>query len=284
MRPFIRMEGHGKTMISLLRRCAAGLLAALGFALPASATTYSTDFTDLWYNPAESGWGVNLIQQSDTIFATLFVYGQDGSAHWFVASALKGSGGTFFSGTLFETTGPAFSVFFNPAAVNTTPVGNMTLSFNSVSTGTLSYTVNGIPVSKQIQRQTWTGENLSGNYLGGLTANGSSCGNGATNGPVLIFDTLTVTHTGGQVTARVNFFNSSGTASVCTFSGAYGQTGRLGNVTGSFSCTFGTTPGNQGTFTISQIDAGVNGFNGNFQGSDQFCNYNGFFGGVRDVL
>lgn len=271
-------------MISLLRRCAAGLLVTLGFAMPASATTFSTDFTDLWYNPAESGWGVNLIQQNNIIFATLFVYGSDNQAHWFVASNLQGAGGNTFSGSLFQTTGPAFFQTFNPNAVTTFPVGNMTITFNTVSTGTLSYSVNGTPVTKQIQRQTWAGENLSGNYLGGLTANGTSCGNGATNGPVLIFDTLTVTHSGSQVNARVNFFNSSGTASVCNFSGTYGQTGRLGNVTGSFSCTFGSTPGNQGTFTVSQIDAGVNGFNGSFQGSDQFCNYNGFFGGVRDVL
>ncbi|HET9652705.1 MAG TPA: hypothetical protein VFP36_10955, partial [Usitatibacter sp.] len=216
--------------------------------------------------------------------ATLFVYGTDNRAHWFVASNLQGTSASSFSGQLFETTGPVFFATFNPNAVSATPVGNMTFTFNTVSTGTLSYTVNGVGVTKQIQRQTWAGENLTGSYLGGLTANGSSCGNGATNGPVLIFDTLTVSHAGGSVTARVNFFNSAGTASVCTFSGSYGQTGRLGNVNGSFSCTFGSAPGNQGTFSISQIDAGVNGFNGVFQGSDQFCTYNGFFGGVRDVL
>ncbi|HET9580785.1 MAG TPA: hypothetical protein VFP44_23360 [Usitatibacter sp.] len=271
-------------MTSLLKRCAAGLLVTLGFAMPASATTFSTDFTDLWYNPAESGWGVNLIQQNNVIFATLFVYASDNQPFWFVASNLQATSGNTFSGTLFQTSGPAFFQAFNPNAVVNSPVGSMTLTFNTASTGTLVYTVNGTQVTKQVQRQTWAGENLSGNYLGGLTASGTNCGNGATNGPVLIFDTLTVSHSGGQVTARVNFFNSSGTASVCTFSGAYGQNGRLGNVNGSFSCTFGSTPGNQGTFNISQIDATVNGFNGVFQGSDQFCNYNGFFGGVRDVI
>lgn len=270
-------------MISLLRRCAAGLLVALGFGLPASAATSGIDFTDLWYNPAESGWGVNLIQQNNVIFATLFVYGADSSARWFVASNLQGGGSTF-SGSLFQTTGPAFSSVFNPQAVTTTAVGSMTINFNSVSTGTLTYTVNGVSVTKSIQRQTWTGENLSGTYLGGLTASGSACRNGATNGAVLIFDVLTVTHSGGNVSARVDFFNAQGTASQCTFSGPYGQNGKLGNVSGNFSCTFGSTPGNQGTFTISQISPSINGFTGAFSGSDQFCNYTGFFGGVRDVL
>ena len=271
-------------MTSLFRRCAAGLLVALGFSLPASATTAGTDFTDLWYNPAEDGWGINLIQQSNIIFATMFVYGTDNRAHWFVASDMRPSGSTF-SGVLYETTGPAFNATWNPAQVNKPPVGSITITFTTINSATLTYTVSGsAPVTKQIQRQTWAGENLSGAYLGGLTANGTNCRNGATNGPVLIFDVLTVTHSGTNLTARVNFFNSSGTSSVCTFSGTYGQDGRLGKVNGSFNCTFGSTPGNQGTFAINEIAATQNGFNGSFTGSDQFCSYNGYFGGVRDVL
>jgi len=117
-------------MISLIRRCAAGLVVALGVSMPASAVTAGTDFTDLWFNPAESGWGVNLIQQNNIIFATLFVYGNDSSARWFVASNLQG-GGTAFTGQLFQTTGPAFSANFNPAAVTATAVGTMTISFSS---------------------------------------------------------------------------------------------------------------------------------------------------------
>ena len=270
-----------------IKRGLAAALCSLGFALPASASTYSVDFTDLWFIPAESGWGINLIQQSDTIFATLFVYDAGNQPHWFVASALKGSNGTTFTGQLFQTTGPVFSGAFNPAAVTVTPVGTMTLTFTSVSTATLVYTVNGVSVTKSIQRQSFTAENLSGAYLGGLTATGSACRNGATNGPVLIFDTLTVTHAGTNVNARVDFFTANAAGqpqpAVCNFSGGYTQTGRLGNVAGSFSCSFNGVAGNQGTFTMSQIDAQVNGFTGAFQGSDQFCNYTGFFGGVRDV-
>ena len=59
-------------MTRILRLAAAAFLAALAV-LPAQATTYSTDYTDLWYNPNESGWGLNLIQQYQTMFGTLFV-------------------------------------------------------------------------------------------------------------------------------------------------------------------------------------------------------------------
>ena len=35
---------------------------------------------------------------------------------------------------------------------------------------------------------------------------------------------------------------------------------------------------------MSEIAGSANGFNAKFTGSDNLCTYNGFFGGVRDVL
>jgi hypothetical protein len=77
----------------------------------------------------------------------------------------------------------------------------------------------------------------------------------------------------------VVFFASNGTNQTCTFNGTYSQSGKLGNVAGNWSCT----TGNAGTFTISQIDVAQTGWSGRFNGRDQFCTYNGFFGGTRDV-
>ena len=34
----------------------------------------ATNYQDLWWNPAESGWGVNFTHQGDIIFATWFTY------------------------------------------------------------------------------------------------------------------------------------------------------------------------------------------------------------------
>ena len=36
--------------------------------------------------PTESGWGANITQQADTMFVTLFVYGQNSSAVWYTAT------------------------------------------------------------------------------------------------------------------------------------------------------------------------------------------------------
>lgn len=269
-------------MKSTLRHYAAAMVAALGFTLPASATTYGTDYTDLWWAaPAgsENGWGINLIQQYETLFATLFVYGADNSARWYVASDLRGSQ-TSFSGTLYQTTGPAFSAPWSGAATPTA-VGSMSISFSGSNAGTLTYTVNGVTVSKSIQRQTWRPNNIAGNYIGGMTATASSCGNPADNGFALITGLLTVQHGGGgSASMRVDFRNAAGTSATCTFSGGYTPQGRLGTVSGSYSCTLGSN----GTFTMTEVDVSRNGFNATFSGRDQFCTYTGYFGGVRDVL
>src|SRR6185369_9779242 len=40
---------------------------------------------DLWFPPNEGGWGLNLIEQGDTAFATLFVYDAQNRPHWYSA-------------------------------------------------------------------------------------------------------------------------------------------------------------------------------------------------------
>jgi hypothetical protein len=266
-------------MTSMLKRFLVALLASMAFALPASATSFSTDYTDLWFIPAESGWGVNLIQQGDIIFATLFVYGTDQTPRWYTASRLAASNASNFSGPLYRTTGPYFGAGWTgggPAV----QVGTMSFSFTSPQTATLSYTIDGVAVTKQVQRQTWTANSLAGKFQGGLTATSTGCASGINN-PILVFDRLTVTHSAAnQVSMTVEFFTGNGTASTCTFNGNYTQAGKMGNVAGSWSCSTGNT----GNFSVSQVDVAITGWTGRFAGNDQFCTYNGYFGGVRDIL
>src|SRR5438552_7996816 len=105
-----------------MRAFAALAIALLCPAAMATVSYYQPDVSDLWWNPAESGWGVNMIMQYDTIFATFFVYGPDGRAHWYVASDMRSTGAPadmpqYFTGRLYETTGPMVTnAPFNPSA------------------------------------------------------------------------------------------------------------------------------------------------------------------------
>ena len=120
-----------------------------------AATSGGSNFTALWWNPNESGWGLNVNQQSDTVFATLFTYDTNGTPMWLVMSAGARTGGDTFSGELYRTTGPVFNaVPFTPiTGANVTRVGTMTLAFSGSNAGTLSYSVNGVNVTKSIQKQ-----------------------------------------------------------------------------------------------------------------------------------
>jgi hypothetical protein len=272
-----------------LRRPAMCLLAAagLGLALPASSgTTYSTDFTDMWWNSSEDGWGMNVIQQGDIVFATFFVYGPDQSPRWYVGASLapqSAPAGTFvFSGKLYSTTGPWFGGAFN-TAVGVTEVGTATVTFSSTGTATLNYSVNGTAVTKQLTRLGWRLASPVGRFLGGFTFTASPCSDPNRQGNGYLQGIVTTTLNGTQVTFRVEA--TDGTGAVCTFSGGLAQQGRLSAVAGgTWSCVVGSTTPNQGTFSLTAIDVQVNGFNATWSANDQSCVYNGRFGGARDVV
>ena len=116
--------------------------------------TTLTNYQDLWWNPAESGWGVNVTHQGNILFATLFNYASDGSGIWLILSRGEKLTDGSFTGDLYRTTGPAFNaVPFTPITIaNLTKVGTMTFAFQSGNAGTLTYSIDGVSVSKAIQR------------------------------------------------------------------------------------------------------------------------------------
>ena len=139
-------------------RCGAGVVNTDGAVRAAAATTGAAipNYEGLWWrSPAgsESGWGINLAHQNDVIFATWFTYDAAGKA-WWLSMTANATTSNIYSGTLYQTHGPAFSaVPFSPAAVTATPVGTGTLTFSDNSNGSFSYTVNGIQQTKPITRQ-----------------------------------------------------------------------------------------------------------------------------------
>ncbi len=58
----------------LFHTLVAAILLAIASALsPVWATSFTTDQSDLWWNPNESEWGMQLVHRGSVIFATMFV-------------------------------------------------------------------------------------------------------------------------------------------------------------------------------------------------------------------
>ncbi len=138
--------------------CGAGIVNAYYAVKEAVRLASNPNYQGLWFNPAESGWGVNFAHQGDLIFASWFTYDFSGKGMWLVMTAAKTSGSTY-SGQLLQGTGPAFdSVPFPPlgspgGAVAGGLTGTGTITFSDPNNATFSYTLGGVAQTKTITRQ-----------------------------------------------------------------------------------------------------------------------------------
>src|SRR5438034_7476458 len=122
MKSGIRSLNCRRSVTMSAMRTASFALVLLTAPLTASAGM-SPDPTGLWWVPQESGWGMSLVQQQDTIVAVVFVYDEAERPTWYVATArdtgmhLDPTGDELFAGTLYRTSGPWFGGGFDPHAV-----------------------------------------------------------------------------------------------------------------------------------------------------------------------
>ena len=112
----------------------------------------AVDYTDLWFNPNESGWGMAMAQQFGNVFLAWYVYDATGKPFWYVAPSCTVNGSSC-SGTLYRTTGPAFGPPLDPTKVQAFAVGSALVSFVDANNAVLSFTVDGVTATKTITRQ-----------------------------------------------------------------------------------------------------------------------------------
>ena len=108
-----------------------------------------------WTAPAnsESGWGVNLAHQADTVFASWFTYDTAGKG-WWLGATLDKTGPNTYAGKLYSTRGPAFSANpWDPATVTHKEQGTATFAFPDANNGTFRYVIGAIDQTKTITRE-----------------------------------------------------------------------------------------------------------------------------------
>ena len=251
------------------RFLAAAILA--GCAAPCLADTpFSVDVSDLWWNRDESGWGINLAQQGDMGFATLFVYGPDGRPRWYSASSMKGTrngADVSFSGSLAESVGPAQPGAFNASQVSRREVGTISFQTHGDNRADLVYSVDGVRVTKQVERLTMKGTDATGVYATDMPLGCTSPFSPTWPATIRILQSSPTS---------LELVVASASSSTCTYSGTPQWRGRLLGVTGTFACNFGW----QGTFEMSNVNVTYQGFVGHLQQSGMNCTRDLHIGGV----
>jgi hypothetical protein len=271
-----RQMNRSRTIWAIISQLGFALLVAIYASTAASGDSVSTDHTDLWWNANESGEGFNVIDQSAVLFITFFVYGTDGKATWYVAPDLEyvpPTNPAAYSGALYQTTGPWFGQAFDPSAVGVRQVGTATFNVIFIQQATLTYSVDGVVVTKALRRQTWRTNDPTGDYYGGLVGTFSNCVAGIANGHVEQLGDIAVTLSGSQLT-----ITTTGNGAVCNYFGTYSQDGHMGSVnSGTYSCTDGTV----GSFSAFEIETSISGITGRASSTSNICTFVGRFGGVR---
>ena len=145
------------------RRRLAGLdklaaLFALLIALFTSPLASAANYTDIWWNSAESGWGVTLTHHNDKLFGVWYIYDSTGKPYWVVMSdGVFSNGGRTFTGDIHTTRGPSFrEPTFRSQNVTVRKVGTARIDFDADEEGaTATYSIDGMTSTKHITRQNY---------------------------------------------------------------------------------------------------------------------------------
>lgn len=232
--------------MKVLRR----FLAALATTGSLAAVAAPADYSDLWWNPQESGWGVNIVQQGETAFVTLFVYGPDGRPTWYVASntqvfAEDASGNPAFRGMLYKTTGPWQGGAFDPSKVDVQVVGDIVIEPRAAGRLYVEYFAEGVRVQKLIERQTFSQPDFGANYHGSFRLRQASPAGGAPWGTREFAGDLLLHLDGQGVFLRIDEGGNR-----CEYRGTRTSSGRYAILAGQYACGSGES----GTFEITDFE------------------------------
>jgi hypothetical protein len=240
------------------------LLFALSL-LAATPAAAKVDWTDLWYDPAEPGWGVNLVQSDTFMYATFFIYGANGAPTWYTAHMTWRDSTLSFFGNLYATTGTGFAYPWAPGNHTATVVGSAYFSPTQGSEavsykGTLGYVLfgTGVTVVKPIERQPLTRIDLTGVFAGSEYGEDYGCTAPSSNGTYTEPFDLTVTQPSAD-RIMLSFQYQGGLS--CTLSGSLEQHGGLHRV---YPARYSCSNGLDTVAMVYDLKAGSLGIEGRF--------------------
>jgi photosystem II stability/assembly factor-like uncharacterized protein len=114
----------------------------------------STNYSDVWWGgPAQTGWGVALLQEEAVLAGSWYTYNSQGQPVWYLINSGTWTSATSYTAPLTRSTGsPLIGVIYNPALFASTNAGSVTFTFSDANNATMTYAVDGVTQTKSITR------------------------------------------------------------------------------------------------------------------------------------
>jgi hypothetical protein len=132
----------------------------LDLAAPTLAKWLSTapspldDYSGLWWDPDEPGWGVSVVQTPDNrVFAAWFTFDAQSQPTWMVMPQAAWKSSVALEGAIYRARGSAFDAPYDAARFGVDAAGTLRLEFGADGGATATFTVDGQTIVKPLRRQ-----------------------------------------------------------------------------------------------------------------------------------
>ena len=223
------------------------------------------NYTDGWWVPSESGWGVSILQLGNSMALMFYVFDETQKPVWYRGVASNSGNPSVFEGQMLYDRGTSYrEPIFGPVSGAPEVVGTVSLRPVSLYDAVLSYTINGVTSTKQLVRISFSPERFDGTFSSVITARMNGCDkNGDLMGGVVANASLE----GSNI--RLSMENLGGS---CIIGGTFTQLGRLGKVSnGSYICSDNTS----GTVNIDGWEVSNGSFSALITTSNGGCSESG---------
>ncbi len=199
---------------------------------------FANDSASFYWDPQRPGQGIGLFTEGSKIYAVWYLYDENGEDMWLTTPGDLSL--TSLDADLYQFTGPPLGAVWTSTPVQSTKVGNATLSFPDLNSITLTYSVHGQNGQLNVVPFTCSEGTCSGTYSGTYT--GSAPVSNADPDWCGYFATVSLVICDSSVTGNA----------IDNFGEEYSVSGSVdsnGNVTGTIYEGFETTDTGIGTFT-----------------------------------
>ncbi len=101
------------------------------------------NFTDLWWNPGEPGWGISIHVKRQALFAAWYVYDAAGKPTWYTMTGGVWQTPKIYAGTIYTTRAAPNSGLGPLSGFEVAVAGSGTIEFLDYDRAILNFTVNG---------------------------------------------------------------------------------------------------------------------------------------------